>query len=241
MGRHEDEPGRLAEFLDDLVGAVVFEDVLDVGIVVAGADHIAAARADAAIGSERQMDQLHAVRCGAFAEKRNGIDVVANRGIADLLIRLRERLLVLPSPLDLRAVHRGGEDAHMQAIGNFSERARLTRESTGYSTQVSSREERLAANEELFRQVNERIAELTDKWGGNLDLVCECADTTCAQRIVLTLHEYEQLRQDAHRFAVRPGHEIPDIEDVVERNDRYLVVEKHVETHAQVEDSDPRS
>ena len=106
---------------------------------------------------------------------------------------------------------------------------------------MSSREERLAANEELFRNVNERIAELTDKWGGDLDLVCECADTTCTQRIALTLHEYEQLRQDPHRFAVRPGHEIPAIEDVVEQNDRYLVVEKHVETHAQVEDSDPRS
>ena len=106
---------------------------------------------------------------------------------------------------------------------------------------MSAREERLAANEDLFRHVNERIAELTDTWSGELDLVCECADSRCTQRIVLTLEEYERLRQDPHRFAVLPGHEIPDVEDVVERNRRFLVVEKHAETHAQMEGADPRS
>jgi hypothetical protein len=106
---------------------------------------------------------------------------------------------------------------------------------------MSSREERLAANEDLFRHVNERIAELTDKWGGELDLVCECADPECTQRIVLTVDEYERVRQDPHHFAVLPGHEIPDVEDVLTRNERYVVVEKHVETHAQMEEADPRS
>jgi hypothetical protein len=107
---------------------------------------------------------------------------------------------------------------------------------------VSSREERLAANEDVFRHVNERIAELTDRWGSELDLVCECANTGCARRIVLTRREYEQLRHDPHHFAVVPGHEIPDVEDVVQRmGDRCVVVEKHVETHEQVERTDPRS
>jgi hypothetical protein len=106
---------------------------------------------------------------------------------------------------------------------------------------MPSREERLAANEGLFRQVNERIVELTDKWGGTLDLVCECANSDCTQRVALALSEYEQLRQNPHHFVVLAGHEIPNIEDVIERNDRYLVVEKHVETHEQVEASDPRS
>jgi hypothetical protein len=106
---------------------------------------------------------------------------------------------------------------------------------------MTSREERLAANEDLFRHVNERIVELTDTWSGELDLVCECASMDCTQRVLLALGEYEQLRQNAHRFAVLPGHEVLDVEDVVEHNDRYLVVEKHVETHQQVEESDPRS
>jgi hypothetical protein len=111
----------------------------------------------------------------------------------------------------------------------------------GKALKMSSREERLAANEDLFRHVNERIAELTDKWSGELDLVCECADPACTQRLVLTVDEYEQVRQDPHHFAVLPGHEIPDVEAVLARNQRYLVVEKHVETHAQMEEADPRS
>ncbi len=126
-----------------------------------------------------------------------------------------------------------GRFNHHITVGNFAQR--------GTVSLMSSREERLAANEELFRQVNERIVELTDAWGGELDLVCECAQAECTQRVVATLREYELVRQSPHHFVVLPGHEVPDIEDVVDRNDRYLVVEKHVETRAQVEESDPRS
>lgn len=106
---------------------------------------------------------------------------------------------------------------------------------------MASREERLAQNEILFRDVNERIVQLTDQWGGSLDLICECANDECMVRLELTLHEYEQLRQNPRQFAVLPGHEMEDIEQVVERNERYLVVEKHIETHDQVEAADPRS
>ena len=106
---------------------------------------------------------------------------------------------------------------------------------------MSSREERLADNEILFREVNERIVELSDTWGGNLDLVCECADTACTARLEMTLDEYERLRENPRQFVVLPGHQVPDIEQVVEQNERYLVVEKHVETHEQVEEADPRS
>jgi hypothetical protein len=113
--------------------------------------------------------------------------------------------------------------------------------SSGQDVTVASREERLAQNEILFRQVNERIVAITDQWSGNLDLICECADDKCTARMELRLGEYEQLRQNPRRFAVLPGHEVLDIEEVVERNERYLVVEKHVDTHDQVEAADPRS
>src|SRR3712207_7921589 len=38
--------------------------------------------------------------------------------------------------------------------------------------------------------------------------------------------EYERLRADARHFAVVAGHDIPSAEYVVERTDRYHVVEK---------------
>ena len=52
---------------------------------------------------------------------------------------------------------------------------------------------------------------------------------------------YEQLRQSPIRFAVAPGHERPEIEDVVERHDAYYVVEKHPETRDMTIAADPRS
>jgi len=101
--------------------------------------------------------------------------------------------------------------------------------------EVSSQEERLAQNEVLFRNVNERIIELGDEWNEEHDLICECANTNCMAVMSLTTAEYQRLRQEAHRFGVLPGHEIPEIENVVERNDRYLVVEKYVDTDEVVE------
>jgi hypothetical protein len=106
---------------------------------------------------------------------------------------------------------------------------------------MSSREERLARNESVFRLINEQISKVSNPPRRDIDLVCECAATKCIQPLHMNHQEYERLRQNPRRFAVLPGHEIPDIETVVERNDRYLVVEKHVETHEQVENTDPRS
>ena len=38
--------------------------------------------------------------------------------------------------------------------------------------------------------------------------------------------DYEGLRSDATHFALLPGHELPDLEDVVARKEGFLVVQK---------------
>jgi len=100
---------------------------------------------------------------------------------------------------------------------------------------VRSREDRLAENEVLFRSVNERIVELGDEWNGEYDLICECADTNCMSVLRLNVDDYRRLRQNPHWFAVLSGHEMPEIEDVVDRQERYLVVEKLPKTDEIVE------
>lgn len=100
---------------------------------------------------------------------------------------------------------------------------------------MKSRDERLAENELLFRQVNERIIELGEQWGSELDLVCECANKNCARVIVVGVEEYERVRENAARFIVLPGHEVVAIEAVVETTASYLVVEKHAELLRKVE------
>jgi hypothetical protein len=108
---------------------------------------------------------------------------------------------------------------------------------------VSERDERLARNEVMFRRVNERIAseDHDTTTPHELELVCECSDRECLKVLRIDVAEYEWLRSSPRRFAVLPGHEAPAVEDVVERHDRFVVVEKHAESHAQVDAADPRS
>jgi hypothetical protein len=94
---------------------------------------------------------------------------------------------------------------------------------------LSSREERIGLNEAVFREVNERIEGLAETFqlaSQPLDLVCECGDASCLQRISMTHGEYEQLRSESHQFAVYPGHEAPEVEEVLERRPGYDVVKK---------------
>jgi hypothetical protein len=112
-----------------------------------------------------------------------------------------------------------------------------------HESAVSKRDERLAQNEIMFRRVNERIAadEHDTTTPHELELVCECSDRECLEALRIDVAEYEWLRSSPRRFAVLPGHEAPAVEDVVERHDRFVVVEKHAESHAQVDAADPRS
>jgi hypothetical protein len=91
-------------------------------------------------------------------------------------------------------------------------------------------QERVEQNERLFREVNERIAEVTERVqdvvDSDADFYCECARKTCLERIRLTVDEYKAVRADKRHFIVVPGHELPENEQVVRREADYLVVEK---------------
>ncbi|MGD1059006.1 MAG: hypothetical protein ABR992_16505 [Solirubrobacteraceae bacterium] len=103
-------------------------------------------------------------------------------------------------------------------------------------------ERRVSANESSFREANEAIER--GLWRGEENSLvafrCECASLDCAQLVDLTPQEYEHVRAAARRFLVVPGHEIPEVETVVEIHERYVVVEKRAEAGAAAEASDPR-
>jgi hypothetical protein len=89
--------------------------------------------------------------------------------------------------------------------------------------------ERLALNEALFRDVNDRIREISatfERKEATYDFVCECSDPACTQRVVLTVAEYEHVRSDPTRFVVAKGHALPEVESVVDRAKDHVVVEK---------------
>jgi hypothetical protein len=110
---------------------------------------------------------------------------------------------------------------------------------------MSDREKRIGLNEAVFREVNERIetlAETFDLTREPLDLVCECGDANCVERISMTRSEYEKLRSNPHHFAVYPDHDTPDVESVVAEAKGYMVVSKTRGMPEQIaEQTDPRA
>jgi hypothetical protein len=107
-----------------------------------------------------------------------------------------------------------------------------------------TREERVARNEALFREVNERIREVNENGPSvaETEFVCECGDSECTVPVSLTQVEYEEVRREPTHFAVLPGHVVPDIEVVVARNDRFAVVRKNDPQAARIAArEDPRS
>jgi hypothetical protein len=103
-------------------------------------------------------------------------------------------------------------------------------------------EDRIAHNEVVFREVNERIE--AGQWpiqrSEPVAFRCECGSLGCNSLVVLTLDVYERVRATATRFVLAPGHEIPAIERIIEREAGYVVVEKVGEAADVAEETDPR-
>ncbi len=108
---------------------------------------------------------------------------------------------------------------------------------------MTTRAERQGRNESLFREVNERIAELNQTFQieGRSEFLCECSREECKEPVSISIDEYEGIRRTPTRFFVIPGHEDESVERVIERSDRYVVVEKIGEAADEAEDLDPRS
>jgi hypothetical protein len=92
-------------------------------------------------------------------------------------------------------------------------------------------ERHAADSQSLYRSVNERIEELNEGWAVDTPYgswTCECARTDCLERVEMTTPEYQALRQHPARFVVAASdeHVLPEVEQVIERTDRYWIVEK---------------
>jgi hypothetical protein len=93
--------------------------------------------------------------------------------------------------------------------------------------------ERNAETQNLYREVNERVAEVYSQFGGGvtedrmselIELFCECGQQApCEERVNVTAATYERVRADPTTFILLPGHGIAIVEDVIERGDGFLI------------------
>ena len=81
---------------------------------------------------------------------------------------------------------------------------------------------------DVFREVNERIAEITRSWAweGGQAFLCECSTGRCTLAIWLTREQYEGIRAKPGRFLTAPGHEVDGEDRIVERHEAFVVIEK---------------
>jgi hypothetical protein len=126
------------------------------------------------------------------------------------------------------------------------------------SAELDSRRVRAAKSQSLLREVNERIVDLAVlptagvngakpasvfeevRLAKEIDLACECTDEACTQRVTMTVGEYEAVRSDSNTFFVKPGHDLPEVEEVVREEANYVVVCKVGAGTPVAEKLDPR-
>jgi hypothetical protein len=112
-----------------------------------------------------------------------------------------------------------------------------------YLVRVDERERRMTQNEALFREVNERVQEKVEDFGGGgqFEYFCECANADCTFRLTLAPEQYEAVRADPAQFVVLPLHFTPEVEILVSENEGHWIVRKVGEAGEYAEKIDPRS
>jgi hypothetical protein len=120
-----------------------------------------------------------------------------------------------PANVPIRAVREESSNTGAEAMGG-----------------EETRRARIAANEAVFRTVNEQIEDLNRMLGqavgdDSMAIICECGDVGCTEQITIPVDAYEEARSDPTHFIIVPGHEITDVEDIVARHGNFNVVCKH--------------
>jgi hypothetical protein len=94
---------------------------------------------------------------------------------------------------------------------------------------MDERKRKIGENEALYRAINEKIEDLNAAFGTvteTMAVVCECGQLECTEQIELDVPTYERVRSDPTHFVVLPGHEIPDVESIVEEHESFHIIRK---------------
>ena len=115
----------------------------------------------------------------------------------------------------------------------------------GGVTETELTAERVAHNNAVFREANERIHGAVKAYdiGGLLPFLCECPDPTCTAIIRMPLETYEAIRAVPTHFINGAGHldSAHAWSNVIERRDGYEIVEKTGRAAEIAIERDPRS
>ena len=92
-------------------------------------------------------------------------------------------------------------------------------------------QERIAKNNEIFRDANEHIRAKADEYQTTIERIpflCECPREECTEIVPLTLDQYSDVRANDSHFFTLPEHAEAErpLGTVIGREDGYVIVEK---------------
>lgn len=89
------------------------------------------------------------------------------------------------------------------------------------------RQRRIARHEAFHRIANEHAWQATEGLGlHDVRVFCECGHRECERMLLIPRSDFAHIHTRGDVFLVTPGHEIPDLEHVIDQGDGYLIVEK---------------
>jgi hypothetical protein len=116
---------------------------------------------------------------------------------------------------------------------------------TTIAAMTDDRVRRVGENEALYRLVDERIERLRSGSAtitSDFAVICECANLGCTTQIMIKSDVYERTRARSDHFIVLRGHQLDDLETIIEDHDTFVVIEKDpAEAKRIAEEMDPRS
>lgn len=89
------------------------------------------------------------------------------------------------------------------------------------------RKYRQTSNRELFRAVNERIAELSSGYivpDESPSFICECSRVGCAEQISAPLDVYAQVRATGHAYLIASSHQADDEQTILDHGSYRIVI-----------------
>ena len=94
---------------------------------------------------------------------------------------------------------------------------------------MNERKRRIGENEAVFRSVNEQVRSLTATFSTSsetMNVVCECGARSCTDQFEIAREAYANVRSEPTLFVVKPGHDLPETETVVAKNEVFWAVRK---------------
>ena len=95
---------------------------------------------------------------------------------------------------------------------------------------MTTRHEKLVANQQEFRHANERFQEILGDVvgvdGRRVPFLCECAEVSCRGRVDATLDEYDDAHINRDDYFILRGHLRVTGEEIIGQRDGYDIVRK---------------